>query len=335
MNIFDFCQSVLIIGNGFDRNCGLKTSYQDVYEAYFNSTSKNSLIEKFKKDIKHDFKNWADFELQMSEYAKEFDSEDDFIECLDDFVSFMHIYLFNVQIAFINEWNSIKTHKSTIDSFIGSISSLGQGITHNIDSIVRTNRATEISNIGFISLNYTETLDNLLEFSYDERMLHKVLHVHGLLGDDPILGMDREEQLDVSYDISDRFRRHFIKPFFNKEYDVQRVIDAENLINNANFVFVYGASLDESDLSWRELLIRWLCSNENHHLFLYIHKNESVNTTSKPYVLDCERDEKARIINKWRLETEDIPFERLHIPCGIKLFNIETAITNDKLIKKK
>ena len=85
MNTFDVCKSVVIIGNGFDLNCGLKTRYKDIYKQYKLSPSMNKTIIDFKNDIDPNSENWSDFEFGMSEYAKKFDSEDGFIECLEDF----------------------------------------------------------------------------------------------------------------------------------------------------------------------------------------------------------------------------------------------------------
>lgn len=34
MESLSSCDAVLIVGNGFDMNSGLKTSYKDVYESY-------------------------------------------------------------------------------------------------------------------------------------------------------------------------------------------------------------------------------------------------------------------------------------------------------------
>lgn len=328
MNVFDSATSVLIIGNGFDRNCGLNTRFKDVYKAYFGSPSKDELIKNFKSDIKSDLENWSDFEFSMSQYAQKFDSEDAFLLCLDDFSSFMHSYLNSIQDDFYNVWNKLATHKETFNSFKNSIYRLGQGVSHNLDDYIITNRANDISSMGFISLNYTLFLDTFLKLCFKIED-NKVMHVHGKLGDDPILGMDRVEQLKLKFPVSDRLKRHFIKPFFNEEYDTKRISHAKDMINGANFIYVYGASLGESDLSWRESLINWLCNNENHHLFLYFHRNEELDSSVKSIVLDSEIAEKNRIISEWGIIKDDIPFNRLHVPCGIKLFNLKNAVDLD------
>ena len=329
MRIFDTYTSVVIIGNGFDRNCGLKTSYKDVYKQYVLTSSRNVTIDKFKKEISYRSDYWSDFELGMSKYAMTFDSEDGFIECLEDFYLFMHHYLIDIQRSFHEEWKKTKTHNMAISSFTNSINNLGKGISHNIDEILNTNSANIISNIGFISLNYTDIFDTLLKSAYNGVFYHDPIHIHGVLGDDPILGMDRDDQLNIHFAITDRLRRHFIKPFFNNEYDTSRIIMANDCIDQADYIFVYGASLGESDLSWREKLLSWLCNNDDHHLFLYFYDNEEINSSSRATIIDYENDQKRSIISKWGLTPNEVPDKRLHLPCGIKLFKMEEALRSD------
>lgn len=329
MNIFDYKRSVLIIGNGFDRHCGLKTSYLNVYDKYCETDSANPLIKKFKDDIKSDKANWSDFELNMSKYAKEFDSEDGFIECLNDFASFMNQYLIDEQHRYIDYWKKTKSHVNTINSFIDSLNRLGYGVTHKIDNILPNNISQIIHSLGFLSFNYTKVFDDILRISFNKQPYNNPIHINGLLGDDPILGMDREEQLDVKFKISEKFKLYFIKPYFNDIYDSDRIESALNMINNADNIFVYGASLGESDLSWREVLVNWLCDSENHHLFLYLHRNENKTFSYSPQKIDYELSEKMRIINEWNIKREDFSIDRLHIPCGIKLFNLKESLDID------
>lgn len=329
MNIFDSCERVLIIGNGFDKNCGLKTSYIDVYQEYIKTPSKNHIIQAFKKDLSDNLNNWSDFELSMSKYAQVFDFENDFIECVDDFNAYMHEYLRTIQKEFVKCWNAINYHKNTMSVFSNSIKQLGFGVTHNIDNYLTSYNTNDISNCGFISFNYTEIFDMILKLSYDKSFIRDPIHVHGKLGDDPILGMDREDQLILKFNITDRLKRHFIKPFFNNEYDSMRVNSARTMIDNAKLIFVYGASLGESDLSWRELLINWLSEDDSHQLFIYFHRYSNAVFETKPASIDFEIQEKRKLISDWGYVAEQFPFNQLHLVCGKELFNIHDALKTD------
>lgn len=325
--------SVLIIGNGFDKSCGLKTGYQDVYDEYIITPSPNKLISDFKKSIITECDKWSDFELGMSKYAQSFDSEEGFLNCLDDFNAFMHDYLKRIQKNYYENWNKINTHIHTVQEFSNSFEKLGRGVTHNLDNMLSRRRISNILNFGFISLNYTDVFDGLLDYSFGDGFHQKPIHVHGLLGDDPILGMDRIEQLNLRFNVSTKFKRHFIKPYFNSEYDTSRVEKAVKMINAANTVFVFGASLGESDLSWRELLIKWLQSNDNNHLFIYLHKNaiKTFNTVSER--IDYEEEQQGILLKDWGISKDEIPMKQFHLPCSTNLFNIKSAL-NDDLIRQ-
>ena len=278
--------SVLIIGNGFDRNCGLKTSYSDVYQEYTKTPSSTPVIEQFKKDISDNFTNWSDFELGMAVYASRLTSEDDFIECVTDFDYFMHEYLKQVQQRFFSEVKKLKSTQNLIMEFSNSITKLGYGVSHNYDNLLSNMNIPNLHRMGFITLNYTQVFDRLLS-RYNDYLSHPI-HVHGILGDDPILGMDRETQLNLKFPISDNLKRSFIKPFFNEEYDSGRVKAATQMIESSRVIFVYGASLGESDLSWRELLGKWLLQDKEHHLFFYDYLNSEKVFKTAPEKLNYE-----------------------------------------------
>ena len=65
-----------ILGNGFDLNCGLRSSYNDVIKKYIQHSAtdrvlENPAVERFKRkieeDISRDSKLWSDFECGMAE----------------------------------------------------------------------------------------------------------------------------------------------------------------------------------------------------------------------------------------------------------------------------
>ena len=59
-----------IIGNGFDINQGLKTSYKDFYRDYYlKQDSSESVIDELKSAISGDIENWSDLELAIGKYT--------------------------------------------------------------------------------------------------------------------------------------------------------------------------------------------------------------------------------------------------------------------------
>lgn len=68
---------ILIIGNGFDLNLGLKTSYKDFIQSNHFKTllkNKNSMAEYFNE--KSELNNWVDIEKEITKYSIKIKDED-------------------------------------------------------------------------------------------------------------------------------------------------------------------------------------------------------------------------------------------------------------------
>ncbi len=57
---------LFLIGNGFDCNIGLRTTYMDFYPYYIMQFPNDNLA----KTIKNDYRRWSDLELGLGEYLK-------------------------------------------------------------------------------------------------------------------------------------------------------------------------------------------------------------------------------------------------------------------------
>ncbi len=322
--------SLLILGNGFDINCGLKTRYRDVYDEYIITESDSKTIKDFKDNISKDFKTWADFELGMAEYAKLLNSEDELMECVNDFNYFMHNYMLKIQSDFHDVFDHLLSSEKTLSEMYKSIQLLGNGMTHDLDSMIKNREANKYLNLSFISFNYTDIFDSIISKAYSKYFYSGTVHIHGLLNDDPVLGIDNDDQLVVPYPISNKGRRCFIKPYFNKVFDSKRIDDAKLLISESNIIYVYGASLGDSDLSWRKELIDWLRADKSHHLFFYSYRYSQVKTKTIQEKLNVEDDAKKELLTNWNVDDIDSIVDQFHVPLGINLFNFRKEIMLDK-----
>ena len=96
-----------LIGNGFDLNCGLKSSYNDMYDGYCEEEETDSkAIKKFKNLINKNLENWSNFEWTMAEMINEFETENDFIECLTDFEKYLNNYLAKEEANFFEKYQT-------------------------------------------------------------------------------------------------------------------------------------------------------------------------------------------------------------------------------------
>lgn len=71
-------QILYIIGNGFDLNLDLKTSYGDFYKYYKGVSSSNNNVNKLKENISKNLKNWADLELELGSYTEQLNSIEEY-----------------------------------------------------------------------------------------------------------------------------------------------------------------------------------------------------------------------------------------------------------------
>ena len=85
---------LFMIGNGFDKNLGLNTSYIDFYEYYVKLPSSNEVVKVFKDDLKkNNYVDWSDLELALGEYSSNFKKEEDYILLINDIIMNLKEYL--------------------------------------------------------------------------------------------------------------------------------------------------------------------------------------------------------------------------------------------------
>lgn len=80
--------TLFMVDNGFDINCGMKTSYRDVYEKYIREDSTTDATKQFKKTLQAILTCGVILKWPW-EYAEQLVREVEFIESVRDFVAFM------------------------------------------------------------------------------------------------------------------------------------------------------------------------------------------------------------------------------------------------------
>lgn len=328
--------TLLMVGNGFDVDCGMKTRYRDMYPGYIKSPSSSSIIQQFKDSISSDIDNWGDFEMAMAEYAGILNNEDDFLECLRDFNIYLEKYLIEEQIAFKKTIEDERIKKAIRVKIYQSLSGFYDGMTHNLSDIMNDRGAGKIQNMSAISFNYTDVFD-LLYSDCKSRYssLTNVVHIHGKLNDGPFLGVDNVSQVNTNYVFSKKAERSFIKPISNRVYDIHRVDEAKELIHYADTICVFGMSLGDSDLSWRNELLNWVKERADNHLFIFKHSMSRQTYRTVMEKLDKEDDARDRIVSGWNAQLDESELERIHIPCGVQLFGIDEVIKEQVRINEQ
>ena len=321
-----------LIGNGFDLRVGMKTRFADMYEGYIAQKPKSDNIRKFKAMLKADapaYKTWGDFEVAMAEKAKNFDDEASFIECLRDFKLYMVSHLEKEQEQFQNRTAIAKGVRSRcINEVTNSIEGFYTGLRPNVVNEFIRLGAERNPSYHFVSFNYTKIFDYVLD-----PLVGEVIHIHGNLGADVVLGADNLGQvIDVPYRITRRFERAFIKPEFNKSYDNARFEKAKKIIDSSDVICIYGMSLGKSDLSWTKQLKDWLLAHENNHLVYFVYDRREFNKSNWDAIIDEEEDRIASLLGKICDSGDEMSriFNQVHIPVGYDIFNIDNILTSEK-----
>lgn len=149
------------------------------------------------------------------------------------------------------------------------------------------------------------------------------MHIHGQVLLDIVLGVDNPMQLsELPYVLSRKGKRAFIKPFFNEQYDEERVQLAQQMIAESTIICTYGFSMGETDKMWTDRLIQWLESDKRHHLIIFQYDTASYNECNFDEMMDVEDEKKALLAMRLGIRNERLK-NQIHIPIGHDIFNFD------------
>ncbi|WP_375605651.1 AbiH family protein [Flavobacterium davisii] len=323
---------VHIIGNGFDLNLGLKTSYKHFYEYYKKQESKNDNIKLLKKEIDTNTENWSDLELALGKFTSEITTVEEFEIIRQDIILNLSNYLKSIESSF--DLSNVNTHELSI--FLSSPHIELRNGDKAIFEELLISLKHEMSSINIISFNYTSILDNLIQNFVDKTMsfakaissnstIKPVKHIHGLLDERLIIGVNDNSQVsNENFTKEIDFNEAFIKTEYNKASG--HLVDDEcvDLINNANIICVFGSSLGLTDMFWWELICNKLLK-QNCKLIIY-HKSFNVEGALFDNLITKEiRILKEKFLsNKSNLtnEEKEIIRQNIYVNVNSNFFNI-------------
>lgn len=245
---------VFIIGNGFDLNLGLKTSYYDFVKWYTKIDSNDNQPVQFLKDHIdiEDFK-WGDLELKLGEYTSLYDNYEEFYKAYCDMGEKLMLYL------------SLEENK-----YFQLMDTQKRAIAHSLidDILIFFTKNNLFSNddieIDIVTFNYTAILDEIVNLINERDDLKEILqrkkvnihlpiHCHGILNRRKIcFGVDNYSQIinQKIFEKHSRFIEQMIKPKRNKAINEKNMLEAEKIIKNSDVIVIYGCSFGETDYSW-------------------------------------------------------------------------------------
>lgn len=322
-----------IIGNGFDKAQGMATSYPEFYKYLAENVKDGSpLLEKMKSAITEDTVLWSDMESGLGEFTDETDNAEEFYNFYFELNGLLQNYL--------KEQNNQFTPTSKLkikfnDDFVQFDKYLGALDKEHYNAFI-SRHGFSSKNIYVMTLNYTNTLEKILDYNtstgvltkklnhYDN--LHGIIHIHGQLDSSIIIGVDNAEQIK-----HDEFRKNedikdcMIKMQSNQVMKETGPLRCEKLIREANLIVLMGVSLGDSDAHWWELIGKNLVSRKNLAIIQHLYDLEAVNPTQMQKRGRLERRQQELIMQKMRINEEnwtDELQERLFFTVNAPIFKI-------------
>ena len=276
----------LFIGNGFDLNNGLQTTFTDFYN-HIKSTKSEYDIRKndIYSCIEKDRDKWSYFEMQLGQLTFKYNEEqknkllEDIDEFREDFIDYMTDQ--NELFSFEKE-PSKQALVKTITEYMSQLEAVEREDILSIYNSTPSNRM-----FNFINFNYTNTLEQVVNL-IDKRgslltssvknsnygnYLGEIIPIHKQLETGMFLGVNDESQINSEI-FSPEEQMSLIKPLANEGFRENTNQKVENIINKSNIIIIYGMSLGETDKKWWIYLGEWLKESQNKRLIIYVHDSK-------------------------------------------------------------
>ncbi|MFI3255143.1 MAG: AbiH family protein [Eubacteriales bacterium] len=292
-----------ILGNGFDINLGLKTSFQDFYEYYKEiECSTDSISEKrnfveYVESIKS-FDNWSDLEMTFGRHSVNVKTPIEYHQCQKDIEVELTKY---IQKEYLNF--PILTEELDLSLF----GELFERILSTLKPVdIRTLKNAPLSGrlkCAFLTLNYTNSLEEILSQYQpaEDELPIEVHHIHGKLADnDIVFGVDNLSQIE-NKDIFSELPNHsvdFIKPERTGYLGLGEDSACESIILESNIIYIYGSSIGDTDNKWWSLVLERLVFAPQTFLIIDIYSSKVTDDSSLGDKKTLEVEYIEKVINK-------------------------------------
>jgi len=310
---------LFMLGNGFDLNLGLKTSYNDFYSYYKSKNSQSHQVLKLKEHIANNFENWSDLELALGKYTKDITSAKEFDEVFDDIGDNLAEYLHEEEKRL--DFNHEKTNINKFFSDLTYPENSLRVADSNQLKIHRKKYNHYPLNTNIITFNYTQSLEKLLNYSgqrikISSGTLQHIHHIHGYLESRMIMGVNDVSQIENkifhdNLDITEALVKHKCNEACGHTVDKQ----CEQLIESSQLLCIFGSSLGDTDKLWWDLIAKRLVKGE---LKLIIFEKVADIPSRQEYKKErIRREKKNNFLNKTTLTEAEKEIAQEHIFIGV------------------
>ncbi len=327
-----------MIGNGFDLNLGLRTSYKDFYK-YYIEQEPNDLIA---KSIRNDYKLWADLELGLGEFLENIEENqiNDFLnsKALLEKHLIEYLKIENNKLVIKDEQALSEELKTKIPNFFQEFSLKELQHYQNFVSGIENKIFYK-----FISFNYTTTLDSIIHTTIKhskpfsthkyphytnpiQDVIELPLHIHGDLNKDLILGINDISQIkNLKIKDNPDLTDFIIKTRMNETLGDLNTSRTEEIINSSKYVCIFGLSIGDTDNYWWSYLIEWLQKDANNRLVLFTYNNTIIQTSAQEKLRFANLNQRNIILRNHDIDKEAINKikEKIIVIQNSKIFNFE------------
>lgn len=325
-----------LIGNGFDLNLGLKTSYSDFYKYLSNEKSDNdsAIVSQFKKDINTKPNNWSDLELALGKFTSKISTVEDANELHDYLIDKLAEYLSAIE----DSWSVAESEKSKFITYLlrpttgNRILPVENG---EISSYKEKWRSTSPWVTNIITFNYTNSIEKILDNNmpitlgnyYSDRpiTLNGIEHIHGYIQERMILGVNDNSQLaNSNFHNNTETMDRYIKSDCNSTYGLGHEKKCLDMVASADLILIFGMSYGDTDNKWWEAVGNRLEEYAKVVLFEYA-KDVKFNGNQGVQLKSYKDKIKEKFFSKTKISQERIEKTKKNVFVGLNtdMFNID------------
>lgn len=224
-------KTVLVIGNGFDKDAGLPSAYKEYMGSSYFQNIKNSNLAMYLQNCLKSQERWIDIEMELFKYS---------------YSMFFHQTNGKMSPLSHDKNNLIESLRgeylelcNSLKSYLKEISNKGLLQLKEKNSLrLLSEELKEDQKTYVLTFNYTNTLENIAEKYFCKRKMF-INHIHGSLETEIIFGV--EDSADIS-------KEHV---FLYKSYrNHENVRGLPFIFDNAERFVFFGYSLGQTDHSY-------------------------------------------------------------------------------------
>lgn len=196
---------------------------------------------------------------------------------------------------------------------------------------------SEDRSVCIMTFNYTDTFEEMLRkcVKLNERLYNsinsmKVYHVHGTLENQMTFGVNDPSQIFSEKNILNNSNYfEIVKPLFNDACLNTNNSDCENLINQADIISIYGASIGATDQKWWDYIGNQMQERSNLSIIYFPFDNKKDPLITPQYLSKWCKDYQHFLIERLNLpKNDDKISDRIFVNVNASLFNVITPKVN-------